>query len=495
MDYHISFQNKKVFEFYQQHKNIDIVTMNIIFIDILERLYEDINPALTSSLASQLIENMRTLQTQMVSMNESITKSQSDINTNFTMRFVEFKKEYIEDLKMILTNTTSEKIAPTIKQYNESLLDKTQIMINDLIPKNNDVLSREISDFMKNLQSSINTDLSKLIQQSVNKESLSKFVSTLDEKFNTTLVNSQTMMNNLITTSEQRIDTRITDLRNLNNKNFSEIREISSINNNSQSMLQNNIADLLKKMENSSSKGKISENILYNIITPLYPTAEIKSVATTKETGDIMLYRKDHPTILFENKNYERNVTTDEIKKFLRDIETQNCCGIMLAQHSGIANKENYQIEMHNGNVVIYLHNVEYQADHIKVAVDIIDHFKSQLNDFNVQSEGLTIEKPILDDINVEYQNFIMQKMSHIKTIKDFNQKLLSQIDDIKFPSLEQFLNKNYSTISSSKQEVCEYCKVNFKNQRALSAHYRGCLEKKNYKPTEITFNNPLSKK
>jgi len=495
MDYHLSFKNKKVFEFYQQHKNLDIETMNIIFIDILEWLYEDINPALTSSLASQLIENMRTLHQQMNTMNDTITRSQTDINTNFSMKFVDFKKEYIEDLKMILSNTTSEKIAPIIKQYNDSLLDKTQLIINDLIPKNNEALSREITIFMKNLHDSINIDLSKLLQQSVNKESLSKFVSTLDEKFNTTLVNSQTMMNNLITASEQRIDTRITDIRNLNTQNFSEIREISTINNNSQSLLQNNINDLLKKMENSSSKGKISENILYNIITPLYPTAEIKSVGNTKETGDIMLHRKDYPTILFENKNYERNVTTDEIKKFLRDIETQNCCGIMLAQHSGIANKENYQIELHNGNVVLYLHNVEYQADRIKVAVDIIDHFKSELNDFNIQSEGLTIEKMVLDEINVEYQNFIMHKLTHIKTIKDFNQKLLSQMDDIKFPCLEQFLSKKYSTISSSKQEICEYCKVNFKNQRALSAHYRGCLEKKNYKPSEISLGNNVFKK
>jgi len=483
MDYHISFNNKKVFEFYQQHKNINIEIMNITFVDILERLYADANPALTNSLASQLVENMRSLQQQMVSMNDTITKSQTDINTNFTMKFVDFKKEYIEDLKMILTNTTSEKIAPVIKQYNDSLLDKTQLMINDLIPKNNQTLSREISSFMKNLHSSINTDLSKLLQQSVNNENLSKFVTTLDEKFNSTLVNSQTIMNNLITASEQRIDNRITDIRNLTTQNFSEIREISTSNNTSQYQLQNNINDLLKKMENSSSKGRISENILYNVITPLYPTAEIKSVGTIKETGDIMLYRKEYPTILFENKNYERNVNADEIKKFLRDIEAQNCCGIMLAQHSGIANKENYQIELHNSNIVVYLHNVEYDADRIKAAVDIIDHFKTQLNDFTVQSEGLTVDKIILDEINVEYHNFITHKISHIKTIKDFNQKLLSQIDDLKFPSLEQFLSKNYSTISSSKQEVCEYCKINFKNQRALSAHYRGCLEKKNYKP------------
>jgi hypothetical protein len=489
MDYHISFHNKKIFDFYQEHKNIDIESMNLVLIDILDKLYQDINPVLTSNLASQLIENMKNLQTQMNSMNDSFTKSQSELNTNFVVKFMEFKKDYIEDLKMILTNTTSEKIAPIIKQYNDSLLDKTQLMISDLIPKNNNLLSQEITTSMKDLHSTINIDTINLLKNSVNKESLEKFISSLDEKFTQTVINSQTIMNSLITSSEQRLDTRITDIRTVTEQKFSEMKEISTLNNGSQNQLQTNISDLLKKMENSSSKGKISENILYNIITPLYPSAEINSVGTTKETGDIMMYRKDKPTILLENKNYDKNVTTDEVKKFIRDIETQNCCGIMLAQHSGIANKENYQIELYKKNIVVYLHNVDYDSDKIKVAIDIIDHFKSQITDIDTGSDVLTIEKHILDDINSEYQLFMSQKLTHIKTIKEFNQKLLSQVDEINIPSLEQFLYKNYSISTSTSQDVCEFCSRSFKSQRALSAHYRGCIKKNDSKTNPLIEN------
>lgn len=485
MDYQISIQNKKIFEFYQKHKTIDIERINILFIDIIERLYEDINPALSTSLATQLLENMRTLQQQITSVNDSVSKSQTDLSTTFAMKFIEFKKEYIEDLKMILTNTTSEKIAPVIKQHNDILLDKTQLLIKEIIPKNNEHVSREIASLIKDFKSSLNNDTAKLLQQSVNKDTLSKFVTTLDEKFNSTLVNSQTMMNSLITSSEQRLDTRISDIRNLTTENFSQIREISTSNNFSQTQLQTTVGELLKKMENSSSKGKISENILYNIITPLYPTAEILSVGTTKETGDIILNRNDKPKILLENKNYDRNIGADEVKKFLRDIETQNCSGIMISQHSGIANKENYQIESYNGNIVIYLHNVEYQPERIKVAVDIIDHFKSQILDFQPDPSGTAIDSSVLDEINIEYQNFITQKLALTKVAKEFNQKLTLQIDEFKLPSLEHFLNKKYSTITNTNQEVCEYCKVQFKNQRALSAHLRGCQEKKSHNPAK----------
>lgn len=85
------------------------------------------------------------------------------------------------------------------------------------------------------------------------------------------------------------------------------------------------------------------------------------------------------------------------------------------------------------------------------------------------------IDKTVLDEINTEFQNFTINKLNHIKTIKDYNTKLLNQVDNLKFPSLEGILSKNYSISLSSKQEVCEYCGYIAKNQKALTAHLRGC--------------------
>jgi len=281
------------------------------------------------------------------------------------------------------------------------------------------------------------------------------------------------MFHAIITSTEHRLENRL-----------SEIKDISSTNSSSSSLLQNNINELLKKMENSSSKGKISENLLFNILNPLYPTAQIDSVGTVKETGDIILSRKDKPTILFENKNYDRNVGQEEVRKFLRDVENQNCSGIMLAQHFGITNKENFEIEIHNNNVLVYLHKVEYDAEKIKAAVDIIDHFKSTLTDLESgDGDSIQLNKDLLDEINKDYQGFIANKLSHIKTIKDYNQKLLAQVEDIKIPSLDHYLSKIYAS-SASKEDICEYCNYVAKNQRALTAHYRGCGLKKNHKNT-----------
>ena len=470
MEHTLTITNKKVWDFYNEHKNLSFENMNILFIDIIDTILRNTNPTLDANIASMLLDNIKSLQNQVTNINDKVEKNHADIATVFTMKFIDFKKDYMEDLRLIMASNTSEKVAPIIKEYNDALLDKTRIMVSEIIPKNQDILHKSIDSSLQQLQNSINHDTNALLKTTITSDILDKFSNSLDDKFSTTLMNSQNLLNNIITSTEQRIDTRLT-----------EIKDISTINNSSQTSLCTNINDLLKKMENSSSKGKISENILFNVLHSLYPIAQIESVGTTKETGDIILKRKDKQAILFENKNYDRNVGQEEVRKFLRDIEIQKCSGIMLAQHYGITNKNNYEIELHDNNVLVYLHNVEYNADKIKAAVDIIDHFKSCLNELEIGSgEQINISKDFLGDINKEYQNFINNKLTHIKTIKDYQQKLISQVDDFKLPSLEHYLSRLFAS-SASKENTCEFCNYIAKNVRALTAHHRGCALKKQH--------------
>ena len=47
----------------------------------------------------------------------------------------------------------------------------------------------------------------------------------------------------------------------------------------------------------------------------------------------------------------------------------------------------------------------------------------------------------MLEYINVEYQNFVSSKTALMKLAKDFNQKLIKQIEEIKMPTLENYLS------------------------------------------------------
>ena len=470
MSHSLTINNKRIFDFYDEHKNLNFENMNLILVEILENLLKNTNPTLDMNVAASLLESVKGLQGKINNIEDVMNKNLNDISNVFTLKFIDFKKEYMTDLQLILSNNANEKVAPLIKEYNESLLDKTKIMFGEIIPKNQESLYKSIEGSLRTLQESVNKDTNLLIKSSLSKEVLQDYISKLDEKFGNTLLNTQNVLNTIVSSSEQRLDQRL-----------GEIKEISSTNSSSQTNLYANINELLKKMENSSSKGKISENLLFNVLHSLYPTAQIESVGNIKETGDILIKRRDKPVILFENKNYDRNVGQEEVRKFLRDVETQKCCGIMLAQHYGIANKNNFEIEIHNNNVLIYMHNVEYDSYKIKAAVDIIDHFKVCLDDLELGTgEHISLDKEFLDDINKEYQNFANNKLTHIKTIKDTQQKLISQVEDLKIPTLEHYLSRMYAS-SGAKENTCEYCNYVAKNLRALTAHHRGCALKKQH--------------
>ena len=470
MSHSLTINNKRIFDFYDEHKNLNFENMNLILVEILENLLKNTNPTLDMNVAASLLESVKGLQGKINNIEDVMNKNLNDISNVFTLKFIDFKKEYMTDLQLILSNNANEKVAPLIKEYNESLLDKTKIMFGEIIPKNQESLYKSIEGSLRTLQESVNKDTNLLIKSSLSKEVLQDYISKLDEKFGNTLLNTQSVLNTIVSSSEQRIDQRL-----------GEIKEISSTNSSSQTNLYANINELLKKMENSSSKGKISENLLFNVLHSLYPTAQIESVGNIKETGDILIKRRDKPVILFENKNYDRNVGQEEVRKFLRDVETQKCCGIMLAQHYGIANKNNFEIEIHNNNVLIYMHNVEYDSYKIKAAVDIIDHFKVCLDDLELGTgEHISLDKEFLDDINKEYQNFANNKLTHIKTIKDTQQKLIAQVEDLKIPTLEHYLSRMYAS-SGAKENTCEYCNYVAKNLRALTAHHRGCALKKQH--------------
>lgn len=485
-NYLLSCTNKKIWTFYHEHPNLDFETMNLLFTDIMTNLLKDVNSSLSHNIANQLLESMKEIQSKMTQVTDNFNK----IENQLLIRFTEFKKDYMEDVKLVLsnnTNQTTDKVLTLVKEYNASLVDKMMVSMNELLPKNNDSLSKQLRENIQQFHSSINEDTHQLLKSSITKSNLDEFVVTIDQKFTHALSHSQTLLNSLITSTEQRIDNRISDLKTSTERNIHDIKEISTANQNSQLYLQTNVNELLKKMEGSSVKGKISENVLFHILNQLYPSSQIESVGTQKETGDIILIRPDRPKILVENKNYNRNVIQEEVKKFIRDVEIQNCCGLFLSQTSGVANKRNFEINIHNGNVLLYVHDVNNDAELIKIAIDVIDNFKMKLDELSVNNESFSIDKMLLDEINKEYQMLITQKLIHIKTLKDFHQKLLKQVEEMNLPSLEHFLSSKYAF--SSSKFVCEYCEYVAKNQPSLSAHQRSCKSKLNQENTE----NPSS--
>jgi hypothetical protein len=233
------------------------------------------------------------------------------------------------------------------------------------------------------------------------------------------------------------------------------------------------MSEFLHKYKASSQfKGQYSEHMLETILTDMFPTASVENTTSQTASGDFMLHRDGFQDILIENKNYERNVDLEEIKKFLRDVNNKDCSGIMMSQLSGIVSKPNFFIEIHNGKVLVYLHKVYFSKEQIKMAIDVIDHLSSRLTTIvtNEEEHGVNIRKEVMDKINSEVQTFVKNKELMATTIKETSRKLLTQLEELHLPELTLLLNDKYASIQNQ-EFVCEFCKRSFDSKRGLGHH------------------------
>ena len=215
---------------------------------------------------------------------------------------------------------------------------------------------------------------------------------------------------------------------------------------------------------------------IISILSNIFPTADI-----TPNTEDIIYINRLKKTkILVKNIDIESNVSHDDVCFFNEFIDKENCCGIILSQHSGISNKNHYQIDICNNNIIVYIHNVNYSECIISTAIDIIDNLYDKIQEFSKKyGENYTIPKELLDNINNEYQSFINQKIIIINTVKEYQKKLLSQLDECRFSSLGLFLSQKYCTSIQKSGFNCQLCNnYSANNLKALAAHKRGCARK-----------------
>lgn len=455
--------------------NVDMVTSTNTDISHLRDSIQTMNDTISKMNVDVLTSNSKEsslVKDSIRSMNETMSKMNADMMNNVVGQFSTMKKEYMDEVHQVVSNgnfTASEKMNVLMEKNSEHLLDKTTILLNDVIPKSQERFHGAIRNNLKDLHTEMNEDMSKMIASSSNEQALQAFLTNFETKYNTMMQTVQQPLFSFFTASEDRIS-----------KNIDILKETSQTTLSAQKPILDDLSEFLGKYNMSSNKGKYGEQNLCSILTSMYPSAEIQDTTGIKASGDFIVKRLDKKPILFENKEYKANIDKDEIAKFIRDIDTQNMNGIFLSQYSGIAFKQNYQIDIHKGNVLVYVQNCEYSSDRIRIASDIVDSLSVKIQELNI-GETNNISKEILDDINEEYQTFIVQKESLLMCIKDFQKKMQSQIDSMKLPAMDKYLDSKYAYVKS-RDFICNICNVyTGSNRQSLSAHQRGCRKKHHF--------------
>ena len=93
-----------------------------------------------------------------------------------------------------------------------------------------------------------------------------------------------------------------------------------------------------------------------------------------------------------------------------------------------------------------------------------------------LKKKEMNIKKDIL--ILISNSGDTSELKNIIQFAKEMNKKLLSQIDDLKMPNLEKYLEPKYANVKS-RGFLCDICNNYTANtKQSLAAHKRGCARK-----------------
>ena len=193
--------------------------------------------------------------------------------------------------------------------------------------------------------------------------------------------------------------------------------------------------------ENSSLKGQVGENKMFTTLTMFYPKFTIEDTHKEPNRGDFIIETVNDKKLLIDNKDYKGNIPKKEIEKFISDIENNADVhgGALLSNCSGIAKRDDFEIEIIKGKPVIYLYNTNNNKQKIKSGIDII---LSIINTDHIDFSDPEIHKKIKG-----FSSEIKRKISQIRRyLKKHEENMLSTMLDIEniFKSLLLTTNVKY---------------------------------------------------
>jgi len=461
--------DKNVCSFYKEHPYIDVNSINRLCVELLNSAINNSDVSTTNTfhqkILSEISENNRTVSL----LHDTLTSIKSDNLHSFITEMTDIKDDYLDELKTMVITETTDKITTIMEANNSNLLNKTVDVIRTIIPNINAKQFEEINRSLYSFQKAIAGDTQTLLK-SVDTHSLKDYMNNFEIKSSLMLQNIQQPILSSITASEERITNNVNSVKD----NIATTEETHKT-------MFHNMSSALNNEKSKSNIENITNNHFVSFLTKSFASADISSKLFGMNTPTTVMKRIRKPDVLIHNYELDTNVSSDEMASFMNVLSDENKCGILISQYSGISNKNDFQIEFHNNNVIIFIHNSEYSNHKIEAAVNIIDHLYFKLQQFNKTgiNDDFTIPKDVLEIINNEYQMFMTQKLAVIDVLKESQKKVIAQIDEIKFPSLDKYLSGKYSAPIIKTGLKCDICKCySANNLKALAAHKRGCMRK-----------------
>ena len=170
------------------------------------------------------------------------------------------------------------------------------------------------------------------------------------------------------------------------------------------------------------------------------------------------------------------NASKKIVDEFITNVKSQNKCnGIFLSQSAGIYDKSNYNIDINDGRILMYAHNVNFNPEKIALICEIVYSLSKNLKPFfqNIKENGFTINFSDIEKFKNEYSTIFYQRnniIDSIKSISNEHKKMIVQLESMKLPELKDCCNKMFS-LESLPQYICPTCSLTFPTSKSLGSH------------------------
>jgi hypothetical protein len=521
----------RILRFYRENPQVNFESTNLILVDFLEKLVLDTTLAslnehsLSTTFQSHIFRYMNQHANQMTEMTKSLGSIQDSMTTMSTnivdivaAKFLEIRQQYVDEFKIIVNSHTNDQLFPLLEEHTHKLIENTSSMIREIVPQTQSSYYDKIHDSIRQFHQTMMEDTKTLLgdkerttpdqftnpidnnntNTNTNTNNMFReFLHDFELKSNTMLQNIQQPICSYISSSEERIHSNLANIKDISMKTHGTQEKVSK----EISEYFRNQTEQDRMMASRSStpspppmisptgfSHSIQRTQMNTILSKMYPTSEITKLSNAGLISNVcMMKRQNFPKMLIESKQGEQNVPMEEYATFIELMKQYHSHGILVSQHSGFYSKPNYHIECHDHQILVFVHQAEYNQDKIKAAIDIIDHLSAKIKQYhggNLGSEGDStttelIEKEVLDEINKEYQLFVSQKEAIIQGLRESQRKVVSQIEEFKFPSLDRYLSSKFTAPMPRNGHKCDLCKTFMANNlKALAAHKRGCARK-----------------
>jgi len=352
----------------------------------------------------------------------------------------------LDDIKNILTNHSSQinTLSNNVSNANSNMMSVIQSKLDSI----NDITNNELKTMFFDLQ------------KQLSKEEDSNHIKNIFETFRERieLLNNQKLNDidrkNLdIITNIQSTFERSLDSHQIHNKIVSIENTLSSINENF--------------TNNSAKKGQVAETVLFNILTEAFPETEVIDTSNSPNSGDIQMLRDDKPTILIDSKNFgSKTVPKRDLDKFYNDIQQNDCSGILCNAFGGIANKQHFEIDIVDKNIIVFIHSHQFDSNLFKLATNIIYNMHQELKD--KRTDCIMLDQRLYQNIKIEYNYYIQTFRHHLDIIKS-NVNSLSQLS---FTLLDNFFKRKATNVEL-KQFCCHICSAQLSTEKILKTHLK----------------------